>query len=78
MTASVESVPFDRVADSGSADERSRTETTVDGRTAVRIERVSSGEGLWPEGVRTTSYVVDLGEGEDGPRMLVVNTIDLR
>ncbi|CCG02961.1 AMIN-like domain-containing (lipo)protein [Blastococcus saxobsidens] len=78
VTASVESIPFDRVAGSGSADVRSRSETTVDGRAAVRIERVSSGEGLWPEGVRTTSYVVDLGEGEDGPRTLVVNTIDLR
>ena len=78
VTASVESIPFDRIVDSGSSDVRSRTETTVDGRTAVRIERVSSGEGLWPEGVRTTSYVVDLGEGEDGPRTLVINTIDLQ
>lgn len=78
VTASVRSSPFDRVAGSGSSEQRSRAETTVDGRTAVRIERVSSGRGLWPEGMRSTSYVVDLGEGEDGPRTLVVDTIDLQ
>lgn len=78
ITASVESIPYDLVAGSGSSEEVSRTDTTVDGRTAVRIERVSSGQGLWPEGVRSTGYVIDLGEGEDGPRTLVVNTIDLR
>ncbi|WP_346622883.1 hypothetical protein [Blastococcus montanus] len=77
VTASVEPVPFDRVAGSGPDEVQSRTETTVGGRTAVRIERVSSGEGLWPEGVRTTSYVVDLGEGDDGPSTLVVNTVGL-
>ncbi|MGY2075984.1 AMIN-like domain-containing (lipo)protein [Blastococcus sp. SYSU DS0828] len=77
VTASVEPAPFDRVANPAGAEELSRTDTTVGGRTAVRVERVSSGEGLWPEGVRTTSYVVDLGEGEDGPRTLVVNTVGL-
>ncbi|TYP88460.1 AMIN-like domain-containing (lipo)protein [Blastococcus xanthinilyticus] len=78
ITASVESIPFEAVVAPGAAEELSREETVVDGRTAVRIERVSAGEGLWPEGVRSTSYVVDLGGGEEGPRTLVVNTIDLR
>ncbi|MCZ2857188.1 AMIN-like domain-containing (lipo)protein [Blastococcus sp. VKM Ac-2987] len=78
ITASVDSIPYDLVVGPGGPEEVSRTETTVDGRRAVRIERVSSGQGLWPEGVRSTGYVVDLGEGEDGPRTLVVNTIDLR
>lgn len=78
VTASVGSIPFDDVVGSGGPEELSRHETTVDGRTAVRIERVSAGEGLWPEGVRMTGYVIDLGEGADGPRTLVIDTIDLR
>ncbi|MGY1913935.1 AMIN-like domain-containing (lipo)protein [Blastococcus sp. SYSU DS0973] len=77
VTARVEEVPFDRVAGPGAGQEVSRREMTVDGRRAVRVERVSAGEGLWPEGVRTTAYVVDLGAGEDGPRTLVVNTVGL-
>jgi hypothetical protein len=77
VTASVEAVPFDRIASSQMPEVVSRTETTVDGRNAVRIERQSTGEGLYPDGVRTTSYVVDLGPGDDGPRTLVVNTVGL-
>lgn len=77
VTASVERAPFDRVAGPGMGREVSRTDTTVDGRRAVRIERVSAGEGLWPEGVRTTSYVVDLEDAEDRPRTLVVDTVGL-
>lgn len=77
VTASVETVPFDRVAAVGRNQELSRTETTVDGRTAVRIERASVGEGLYPAGVRTTAYVVELSADDDGPRTLVVNTIGL-
>lgn len=77
VTASVEPVPFDRVTAPGPGEELSRTETTVDGRAAVRTERVSAGEGLYPEGVRTTSYAVDLPAGDDGPRTLVLNTIGL-
>ncbi|WP_324277185.1 hypothetical protein [Blastococcus brunescens] len=42
----------------------------------MRIERASIG-GLWPEGVRSTAYVVDLGAGDEGPRTLVVNTVGL-
>ena len=78
ITASVESIPFDTVVGAGGGEELSREETTVDGRPAVRIERVTSGEGLWPAGVRITSYAVDLGRQQEGPRTLVVNTIDLR
>jgi hypothetical protein len=78
ITASVEAAPYDRVASPGPDEELSRTGTTVDGHPAVRIERASSG-GLWPEGVRSTSYVVDLGGGAGGgePRTLVVNTVGL-
>jgi hypothetical protein len=77
VTARVEGIPLERVARSEPGEERSRNETTVDGRPAVRIERVSTGAGLWPAGVRSTDYVVDLGAGEDGPRTLVINTIGL-
>ncbi|MGY2084412.1 AMIN-like domain-containing (lipo)protein [Blastococcus sp. SYSU DS0539] len=77
VTAYVEEIPFDRIAGQSEGQEISRTDTTVDGRRAVRIERVSAGEGLWPEGVRTTDYVIDLGDGDDGPRTLLVNTVGL-
>lgn len=77
ITAYIEEAPFDRLAASGTAQEVSRTDTTVDGRAAVRIERISSGEGLYEEGVRSTAYLVDLGEGDEGSRTLVVNTIGL-
>lgn len=76
VTASVETAPFDQVAGSGPDEELSRTETTVDGRRAVRIEHSSTG-GLWPEGVRSTGYAVDLDAGREGPRTLVVNTVGL-
>ena len=76
VTATVEAAPFDRVSSSGPDRELSRTETTVDGRPAVRIERASIG-GLWPEGVRSTAYVVELGADDEEPRTLVVNTVGL-
>jgi hypothetical protein len=77
VTASVESVPFDRIVSSGLPRATDRTETRVDGRKAMRIERLSAGEGLYPEGVRMTGYVVDLEPGDDGPRTLVVDTVGL-
>lgn len=77
VTASVESAPFDRIASSELPQVVSRTETTVDGRKALRIERMSVGEGLYPAGVRMTSYVVGLEPGDDGPRTLVVDTLGL-
>jgi hypothetical protein len=77
VTASVEAAPFDRIAFSEVPRVTDRTETRVDGRRAVRIERVSTGEGLYSQGVRTTSYVVDLEQGDDGPRTLVVDTVGL-
>jgi hypothetical protein len=77
VTASVEAVPFDRISSSQVPEVISRTETTVGGRKAVRIERVSTGEGLYPDGIRTTSYAVDLGPGDEGPRTLVIDTVGL-
>lgn len=58
------------------SDERARRELTVDGRIAVRIERVTD-VGLYPAGTPITSYVVDLGAGGDGPRTLVATAVGL-
>jgi hypothetical protein len=77
VTARVQPVPFERIASSQVPPVASRTDTTVDGRPAARIERVSVGQGLYPAGVRMTSYVVDLEPGDDGPRTLVVDTVGL-
>lgn len=77
VTASVEAVALDRIASAQWAPVVSRTDTTVDGRSAVRIERVSVGQGLYPPGIRMTSYLVDLEPGDGGPRTLVVDTVGL-
>lgn len=70
VTVSVEPVPFERVSspDDMSEDELSREQTTVAGRPAVRVETVSTGEGLLPEGVRSYRYAVDL----DGRTLIAV------
>jgi hypothetical protein len=73
----VEGIPFDLVASTGAGEELSREEITLDDRPAVRIERVTAGEGLWPEGVPITSYVMDLGSEGDEPRTLVADTVGL-
>jgi len=77
VTAKVEAAPFDVVASPGATGPGSRTETTVDGHRAVRIEQVSAGRGLYPPGIRMTSHVVDLEPGDDGSRTLVLNTVGL-
>lgn len=48
----------------------SSSETTVDGKKAIRVEVESTGEGLADRGMRTMRYVVDLGGG----RALVAST----
>lgn len=63
IAASVEPVPYTEVTAPGSASERDRAATVVDGRQAVRIERVATGDGLYPEGTPSTGYAVDLGGG---------------
>jgi hypothetical protein len=74
VTVSVEPVPFERVSGSDdlTEEELSREETTVAGRPAVRVETVSTGDGLLPEGIRSYRYAVDL----DG-RTLVAVTRDV-
>lgn len=73
----VEGIPFDQLVTTGRGEELRRDEFTVDGRPAVRVERVTAGEGLWPQGLPVTRVVVDLGTDDDAPRALVVNTVGL-
>ncbi len=63
---SVEPVDYDTILDGLGTGGRilSAQETTVAGLEAVRVETLNSGEGLLPEGTRTTQYVVRLGDGE--------------
>jgi hypothetical protein len=77
VTASIEGIPFGLLASPGTPAPGSRIETDVDGHRAVRLERVSAGQGLYPPGIRLTSYVVELEPGEDGERSLVVDTVGL-
>ena len=78
VSATVEDAAFSRLATPDPAGEQSRAGTVVDGRQAVRIERIATGRGLFPEGTRQTSWLVDLSTGpDDGPGTLVVNTIGL-
>lgn len=78
IAVSVEPTPFFRLASPDPATEQDRAVTVVDGRQAVRIERVATGDGLYPQGTRTTSYLVDLGAGvDDGPGTLVANTVGI-
>lgn len=77
VSAFVDPVPFDQVV-APTGEERSRATTTIDGRRAVRIETVTSGEGLYPEGIDAVRWVVDLSAGpEDEPRTLFVDAYDL-
>ncbi len=55
----MEDVPFAE-ASAVLPDEVARADEVVDGRAAVRTEHVA-GPGLWPEGTRSTRWVVDLG-----------------
>ncbi|HEV2808811.1 MAG TPA: hypothetical protein VGV93_00230 [Acidimicrobiales bacterium] len=64
VTIDVEEVPFEVVAapDKLGEQDLDREETTVAGRPAVRVETISTGEALLPEGVRSYQYAVDLGD----------------
>lgn len=50
---------------------RSTEETTVDGRTALQVEAVGTGEALLPDGMARYGYLVDLDE-----RTLLATTYD--
>ncbi|MCF6744853.1 hypothetical protein E9529_11290 [Blastococcus sp. KM273128] len=77
ISVRVEGIPFDRLVTTGRGEELSREELTIDGRPAVRVERVTAGEGLWPQGLPVTRVVVDLGADDESSRALVLNTVGL-
>ncbi|MCF6506984.1 hypothetical protein E9549_06130 [Blastococcus sp. MG754426] len=77
ISVRVEGIPFDRLVTTGRGEELSREELTIDGRPAVRVERVTAGEGLWPQGLPVTRVVVDLGADDGSPRALVADTVGL-
>ncbi|MCZ2824721.1 MULTISPECIES: AMIN-like domain-containing (lipo)protein [unclassified Modestobacter] len=78
ISTSVEPVPYARASAPQEGAEESRSGTIVDGRQGVRVQRTSTGEGLWPEGTPITTYLIDLGAGgADGPATLVANTVGL-
>lgn len=70
----LENVPYSTVsAEPDAAVEHSRESLTIDGREAVRVERETSEDLLFPAGTLITSYFIDVG----GDRTLVADTIDL-
>ena len=79
ITAFVDPVPFNEVAESADG-ERNRATTTVDGLQAVRVEAVESGESLYPEGTETVRWMVDLSVGTDAarPETLFVDAVDVQ
>lgn len=71
----IEPVAFSEAAQPDEAtDEVERLPTTVDGHQAVRITATSTGEALLPEGIATTTWLVDLDIGTDDPGGTLVGT----
>lgn len=71
----VDSVPFEVTSDPAGRETKEvlvQEEIRVAGREAVRYETVASGEGMFPEGTRHYTYVVNAGGG----RSLFVTTRD--
>lgn len=58
----VEPVSFERASRRGAAKVEDERRTQIDGRQAVRLQVVSTGEGLRPEGERSIQWVVDGGD----------------
>ena len=72
----IESVAFPTAAEPGpEAQEIQRVPTTIDGHEAVRITAVSTGETLLPEGVETTSWLVNLAADADATGGTLVGTV---
>jgi len=69
----IDPVAYEDVLDSpGIEDASERSETTVDGFPATRIERPSDGPSIEP-GTMATQYYIDLGDGET----MIATTYDL-
>ncbi|MEZ5410029.1 MAG: hypothetical protein R2761_18515 [Acidimicrobiales bacterium] len=58
--------------------EQSRAVSAVQGLQAVRVESVATGDGLYPQGTRMVTWMVDLAIGvDDGPGTLFVDAVDI-
>lgn len=81
ITIYIDPVEFFRAASPNPdfSTESSRATTVIDGLQAVRVEQESTGEGLNPEGVEETIYMVDLSIGTDDtdPGTLFLTTVDI-
>lgn len=79
ITAFIDPVPFARAAAPGPDQEQSRASAVIDGRQAVRIEKIASGDALYPAGTRQVMYLVDLSPGTDSEdaRTLFLDTLDV-
>lgn len=71
----VEHVPFATVARPQEGREEVRAVTAVDGRQAIRLSYRTTGEGLYPEGVPITSYLVDFDRDGGEQATLILNTV---
>lgn len=72
---SVEPAPFERIAQSDRATTSQRhLAGVVDGHRAVRITATSTGDALLPEGVETTTWVVDLSRSAQGEETSLVGS----
>jgi len=70
----IDSIPFAEAADTDDITETilSRRETAIDGYEAIIEESESTGRALLPEGVRSYTYIINLGDGE----IMVATTYD--
>ena len=69
----VEPVGFDRASTAEGVRVEAERRTTIDGRTAVRQEVVTTGAGLGPAGQRSVRYIIDAGTD----RSIVISTWDV-
>lgn len=68
-----ENVPFDLAAKENMGERHlSRQDLTIQGNQAVAVESESTGKAMLPEGMRTYSYIVDLGD-----RTMIATTYDI-
>ncbi|MFC5381241.1 hypothetical protein [Aquipuribacter nitratireducens] len=75
ISVDVDPVAFERVAEERDS-HTDRTETTVDGLPAVRVEAVAGDAGYYSPGTERTAWYVDVPDGER-PRSLVADVVDL-
>jgi hypothetical protein len=71
----VERVPFATAARPREGRDEARAVTATDGRQAVRVSYRATGEGLYPEGIPITSYLVDFGREDGDQETLILDTV---